>query len=256
MTKLVDPRLELVEAAACASFAEHAGLPLLRVAGATCYATPSMPGVVMFNRVVGLGLGDEPIDDAVLDAIDAFFREAGTRYGVSLPSAQPDLRDRLVARGLAEGYAWMKFRRGVSAPAPVDTSLRVEEARDGAEFGRVAAAAFGLPAFEAIFAPLAAVDGWHLFLARDGTQAVACGALYANDGVGWLGVGGTRPEHRGRGAQSAILAARVQLACQLALDVLTTETGERLPDRPSASYRNILRAGFDEAYLRPNLETP
>jgi hypothetical protein len=251
-----DPRLELAEAAAFASFAEHAGLPLLRVAGATCYATPPVPGVVMFNRVVGLGLGVEPVDDAVLDAIDAFFGEAGTRYGVSLASGQPDLRDRLVARGFAEGYAWMKFRRGVSAPTPADTSLRVEETRDGAEFGRVAAAAFGLPAFEAIFAPLAAADGWHLFLARDGTQAVACGALYANDGAGWLGIGGTRPEHRGRGAQGAILAARVERARQLALEILTTETGERLPDRPSASYRNILRAGFDEAYLRPNLETP
>lgn len=255
MTEAVDSRLELAEAAAFASFAEHAGLPLLKIAGATCYATPSVPGVVMFNRVVGLGLGDEPVTDSVLDAIDAFFRETGTRYGISLSSAQPDLRERLEARGFGEGYAWMKFRRDVSTPAPVNTSLRVEETRDGAEFGRVAAAAFGLPAFEAIFAPLAGAGGWHLFLARDDGAAVGCGALYASDGVGWLGAGGTRPEHRGKGAQSAILAWRVERARELGLDVLTTETGERTPDRPSASYRNILRAGFEEAYLRPNLET-
>jgi hypothetical protein len=34
------------------------------------------------------------------------------------------------------------------------------------------------------------------------------------------------------------------------------ETGERVPDRPSASYRNILKAGFEEAYLRPNWQRP
>jgi hypothetical protein len=35
-----------------------------------------------------------------------------------------------------------------------------------------------------------------------------------------------------------------------------TETGERLPDKPSNSYRNILRAGFHERYLRHNYLSP
>jgi hypothetical protein len=35
-----------------------------------------------------------------------------------------------------------------------------------------------------------------------------------------------------------------------------TETGERMPDKPSASYRNILRAGFQERYLRQNWMSP
>ena len=44
-------------------------------------------------------------------------------------------------------------------------------------------------------------------------------------------------------------AARgAQIAC--------TETGERLPDKPSNSYRNILRAGFSEAYVRQNYLSP
>jgi hypothetical protein len=34
--------------------------------------------------------------------------------------------------------------------------------------------------------------------------------------------------------------------------VAVTETGERVPGKPSNSYRNILRAGFAEAYLRAN----
>jgi hypothetical protein len=35
-----------------------------------------------------------------------------------------------------------------------------------------------------------------------------------------------------------------------------TETGERVPDKPSDSYRNILRAGFHERYLRQNYLSP
>ena len=35
-----------------------------------------------------------------------------------------------------------------------------------------------------------------------------------------------------------------------------TETGERQPDKPSNSYRNILRAGFHERYLRHNYLSP
>jgi len=35
-------------------------------------------------------------------------------------------------------------------------------------------------------------------------------------------------------------------------EVVLTETGEALRDKPSSSYRNIVRAGFDEEYVRPN----
>ena len=37
---------------------------------------------------------------------------------------------------------------------------------------------------------------------------------------------------------------------------LTVETGERIDGRPSTSYRNILRAGFAETYLRANWRSP
>jgi hypothetical protein len=31
-----------------------------------------------------------------------------------------------------------------------------------------------------------------------------------------------------------------------------TETGERRDDRPSSSYRNIVRSGFEEAFVTAN----
>ena len=47
------------------------------------------------------------------------------------------------------------------------------------------------------------------------------------------------PERRVRGARVAV-----------------TETGERQPDKPGVSYRNILRAGFQEMYLQQNYMSP
>ena len=35
-------------------------------------------------------------------------------------------------------------------------------------------------------------------------------------------------------------------------EVVVTETGEALRDKPSSSYRNIIRAGFSEVYVRAN----
>jgi hypothetical protein len=81
-------------------------------------------------------------------------------------------------------------------------------------------------------------------------------ALFVTGALGWLGVAATLPASRRRGAQEALIAARIRHAAALGCTRLVTETGERTEERPSVSYRNILRAGFAEAYLRPNLVSP
>jgi hypothetical protein len=50
---------------------------------------------------------------------------------------------------------------------------------------------------------------------------------------------------------------RIDAAAARGARLAVTETGERVPDKPSGSYRNILRAGFEEVYLRRHwLRTP
>ena len=70
--------------------------------------------------------------------------------------------------------------------------------------------------------------------------------------VGWIGIGATVPEHRGKGGQSALLAARIQAAAEAGCEVVVTETGEPVDGQPNGSYRNIVRAGFEPQYVRPN----
>jgi GNAT superfamily N-acetyltransferase len=248
----VIPELERAEAEAFASAMSAAGRPVCRLAGAVCYATPGVSNT-QASHVLALGVEREPTD-AELDEIEAFFREHDAPCAVSIAPGR--LHERLMKRGYEVGYAWMKFSRDASAAVSPPSELSVDETTDHDAFERTITAAFEAPAGAVRFDGLAGQPGWTLFLARAGDEPAGAAALFVHAGVGWLGIAGTVPEHRGKGAQSALLAARIARGRELGVHAFTTETGERVPDRPSASYRNILRAGFEEAYLRQNLLAP
>jgi GNAT superfamily N-acetyltransferase len=170
-------------------------------------------------------------------------------------AAPPELPEWLAARGLERGWGWMLFRRGAEAPPAVETSLRVVEVgtpEQATAFARIVRASYELP--EAVEPRLARTPeaGWRCFLALDGDEPAGAAALFAAGSVAYLGFAATLPEHRGKGAQSALLAARIRRAASLGCDVVITETGERRDDRPSNSYRNILRAGFAEVAVTAN----
>jgi GNAT superfamily N-acetyltransferase len=199
------------------------------------------------NRIVGL------YDIADLDALAPLY--SGSSFWVSLDPAA-GLDDEVLARGFAADCAWQKFARGLE-PVEARTDLRVADAESPADFGTAFAEGYGLPAALADFA--AAVvgrTGWHCFVAYDGRAPVGAGALFESDDTGWLGAAATVPSHRGRGAQSAILAARVERARERGLRLLITETGVPRDGRPGASYRNIVTSGFEPTYVRPNYASP
>jgi GNAT superfamily N-acetyltransferase len=224
--------------------------------GAVCIALPQAPRSAMFNRVLGLGL-EQPATRAQFDGIRDLFADLGVEWCVALaPEAEPpELSSWLETQGFAPGYAWAKFRRGPTEPIERGTELQIAEAgTDEAEaFGDVFVRAYRTPdLFREWLARLPGRPGWRCFVAFDRQMPVATGALFAKDGVGWLGIAGTLPEHRRRGAQGAILAARIRAAAEEGCEVVVTETGQKLEGRPSSSYRNIERAGFEFAYVRPN----
>jgi GNAT superfamily N-acetyltransferase len=237
--------------------AQELGIASAEIGGATCVAFRAP--TTMLNRALGVGI-DRPVSDDDVQAIMHFFTGRAARFAVPVaPTAQPEsLEEMLRARGFdPAGYAWMKFRRGTHRPGNVATDLHIEEigSERAGDFGAVAAEAFELPpTSERWLSQIVGAPGWHCFVGYAGHEPAAAGALYVDGAVAWLGVAGTRPQFRGRGAQGAILAARIATAKGLGVETLVTETGERVPGRPSASYRNILRAGFEEAYLRPNYE--
>ena len=246
-------------AAAPTELAARHGIASTELGGALCTAVGEQEST-MLNRVVGLGL-DEPATEEQLEEIEAFFAPHGQQYYVSLsPKAKPsDLPDRLARRGFGDGYAWMKFTRGPEEPPPAQTVLRVEEIgpERGADFGEVVAAGYELEPFTAPWLAELPKTSWRCYVAYDGEEPAGAAALYVGPrGAGYLCFAATRPEHRRKGAQSALLDRRIRDAAKAGCTELFTETGERIPMKPSNSYRNILRYGFAEAYLRPNYLSP
>lgn len=215
---------------------------------------PQTPDSPMLNRAVGLGV-DVPASEEEVDAVVRAL--AGTTFYVAVaPRAQPpELATWLEARGLEPGWGWMAFRRGVADVPTVRTELRLEEVRDPEQakaFARIVCAGYELP--EALEPVLAQVPdaGWICWLALDGDEPASTAAMYVAEEAGFLGFAATLPEHRGKGAQGALLSERIRRAAELGCDVVLTETGDLRDDRPSNSYRNIVRSGFEEVGVTAN----
>ncbi len=149
----------------------------------------------------------------------------------------------------------MAFRRGVDVPSVPDTPVSlvdVETEEQRAAFARIVRMGYGLPESLEPRIARAPDGGWECLLAIDGAEPAGAAGIYVSEGAGYLGFAATLPEHRGKGAQTLLLAERIRRAAAAGCDVVLTETGERRDDLPSNSYRNILRAGFEEVAVTAN----
>jgi GNAT superfamily N-acetyltransferase len=229
--------LERVEAQAVRDAVVLGGGRAEMAGGAMCVQLPAVP-MMELNRAIVLGASVD------VDAIAGWFAGPHT-----IATRDDALGRELESRGYTRGRAWMKFERDDASAPPAVTGARIEETFDGdlfasllgpwAELGRMVGA-----------------PGWRCFLARVDGEPAACGALYTDGSSAWLGVAFTREAHRGRGLQSALLATRIEAARAAGATLMASETGAQLPDEPSTSYRNLLRAGFREAFLRANWSSP
>lgn len=238
--------------------AERAALGVtLERRGATTLLAAARVDVLAFNRVVGLGVGTPASEEEVAAVVAAMRATGARRFFVQLaPTARPTAAaEWLLRHGFRVHNRWAKL---YCEAAPLDrppTRLQVMNA-DSAwaeRFARLVAPAFDWPA--AMIAPLARLvsgEGWHLYFALDGRTPVAAAAMRVREGLGYLGPAVTLPAHRGRGAQAALIARRVNDAVALGCHWLVTETAEDTAERPAPSFRNMRRAGFTLAYHRPN----
>jgi GNAT superfamily N-acetyltransferase len=226
-----------------------------RVGSARVLRADEAPDSPMLNRIAGLGV-DIPATQEDLDR--ALAAAAGTTCYIAFsPHARPrELPRWLSGRGLERSWGWRQFVRGVEDPPPAVRNgielVEVSGRQEAETFARIVAGAYGLPAETLPWLASVVRSGWRSWLAVEDHEAVGAAALYADDGLGYLGFAGTLPEHRGRGAQSALLAGRIRHARKLGCRLVVTETGDRRPDRPSSSYRNIIRAGFEERHVVEN----
>lgn len=209
------------------------------------------------TQTFGLGLSDA-LDAATLTTLEAFFQERGAavEHEVS-PLALGEPLSLLSGRGYVPvELTSVMVRPAAAGAAEVDNAAsgplmtRLIAAEEGRHWAEVSADGWSeSPAVVPFVRDLGAVytqtAGSHCFAVEvDGVMAAA-GVLAIHDGVAVLAGASTRPGFRRRGAQSALLAARLRRAhddgCNLAM----------MCARPgSASQRNAERRGFRIAYTR------
>ena len=239
-----------------AEVAKERGVELRKFGPIQASIAADLPEVGMLNLL--LGAAEDGGAENLAAAADWAEAQGVAPYVPVTPGLADSAaaEDWLRGNGFEPAYAWMKFVRDPHPPRfPAPKGVEVVELSGGDEepFGTIAAIGFGLPAWAAeLFAHLPGRDGWRCYVAKVGGEAQGCAAMLIDEGVAEFGVAATLEQGRGRGCQTALLHRRICDAAEAGCHTLFVETGERVPDRPSASYRNILKAGFEEAYLRPN----
>jgi len=210
-----------------------------------------------FNRVVGLGVRSQVAQGDVERAVSCLRGSSIRQFLVHLaPSQQQEqLREWCRGLGLKPKRSWVKLFRRRERPHELKADFDVREvvAGDARHVGDVACSGFGMPAaLSEWIAGLVGRHGWRHFLAWEGDMPVAGGSLFLHGKTAWLGLASTRPEKRRRGAQGAIMAARIRAAIDAGAELIFTEAAQDLPQKPNPSFHNMLRAGFSLAYVREN----
>lgn len=214
------------------------------------------------TQTFGLGLFAE-VHPKDLDALETFFfdREAPVHHEVC------PLQDQAFMRSLGErGYRPLEWSNVLIRPIGQTDNrtdsgnpnliARLIEPNERELWARLASRGWSQDAaltdyiFE-LSLIVAERDGSLCFLAELDGQPIATGSLFVHDGVALFAGASTIPESRGRGAQRALFAARLQYAhehqCDLAMVV--TQPG-------SLSDRNSQRSGFQTCYTRTKYLLP
>jgi GNAT superfamily N-acetyltransferase len=229
-------------------------------AGVAVFAGSGSP----LTQALALGTGG-PVTAADLDRIEAFLVPGGSGAPqVELgPFAHPTAAALLAARG----YRIVEWQLAWTRVAPVGTAGRPDPAPPGLEVRRVrrgeedtclrATLSGFLEADEvpddalALMRPGAYAGGHELWMALVDGEPAGGGTLSWADGIAFVNGCGVRPRLRRRGAQGALIRARLDRARELGCDVIASTT---LPGTPSR--RNMERHGFQVAYPKLVLVGP
>jgi GNAT superfamily N-acetyltransferase len=226
------------------------------IGDATCFVSPEEPSILV-NRVLGLGSQSAPTIDQLI-AIRELYANAGVkRFFLHVLSDSPGMaEDELLAEaGYRKYRGWMKFERGDGPIRNATTDLTVREIdrSSAADFASIVGSAFDFErSFQPAIASLVDAPGWRLFMSFEDGAPAGTGALFVNEGLGYLDFGATDPAFRRRGSQTALLGARIRTALDAGCHTIVTMTGEAVPGDAQHSYRNIEKAGFKASYLREN----
>lgn len=257
--------LEYHEAEYWSAFYQKAGLALQRkfgfaaypLNGTVCMAAPGMD-ILAFNRAIGTGI-NFPVTRHHLKEIIEFYRICGSsRFFLQLspPVLTSGVNELLDSAGFSYYNNWCKYHKEITGhqevPASDLTVAQVQPHETGL-FSDIIKSSFQFEYdIKNLLASTYGMPGWHYYFAKDGSRPVAAASMFIKGDHALLTLAGTLPEARNRGSQNLLIATRINKAIVSGCRYVSSETAEDTPEKPSPSSRNMQRAGFSLAYLRPN----
>ncbi|MFI5844032.1 GNAT family N-acetyltransferase [Catenuloplanes sp. NPDC051500] len=225
-----------------------AGIELRTLTIGTATALALRSDSLMFNRVIGFS---EPVSAEVVARFVTTFREAGSLRATLKfpPSVLPDDWDAVCATlGLTAGPATVKLSRSTAAAAQVETDLRIAPVAAHQRQRAVEVMLTGFddrpPYLVGMLGAMTSHPQSRQFAAWDGDEMVAVGLVFTHGEIGLFKGGVTLPSHRGRGAQSALIAARIEAARAAGCRWVVSETSQPAAGEHHTSLSNLERAGF------------
>jgi hypothetical protein len=225
-----------------------------------------LPEIHSLNQIQGAA---EPgaIEGGYLAEAIEWIRAWEVDYRVPVAESRPGTDEAeawLGERGYERGSGWIKMVREASPPdLPANPDVTIfelgEHEADGEGLSSIAAEMLGLPVTAGtLFFSLPQEEQWRCYTAAVAPEEeiVATGSMLIDNGVAQFGPGTTLEHGRGRGCNTELLRRRLLDAVEAGCHTVFVELGEREPERLSGAYRNLRRAGFEEAYRSQNWQRP
>jgi GNAT superfamily N-acetyltransferase len=231
---------------------DQAEFRCMQLAAGCAISLPGAPAIGL-NRILGL---------AALEDLDRAYewmsRRTGRRYlQMNAATAPQQTHDWIRKRGLVpQGNGWAKLRRTAPSTPLIhsrEVATRQVKVTEAEIFGSMMCAAFNFPAnLTPLWSAIVGKEGWTCFFAELDGRPIATGAMYASGSYAWLGGGATVPEFRNRGAQKALIAARLNQGVGQGVQTFVVETARPSADEPNISHANLIATGFEQIYTRMN----
>lgn len=225
-----------------------------------------LPEVSSLNQIQGAAEPGAIADGHLAEAIE-WMRAREVDYHVPVAAGRPDsvkAERWLGRRGYERGDGWVKFIRDGSPPqSELDPAIKIWplglDEIDGEGLSAIVAQAMELPmTAETLFFSLPHQLHWHCYTASLDPEEgiVATASMMIDGGIAQLGPGNTLPHARGKGCNTALLHQRLLDAHLAGCHIVFAEIWDCDPGDPSPAARNLLRAGFEQAYAVRNWQRP
>ena len=244
----------------------ESGIEVERFGPVQASAFAELPEIAVLNQIQGAA---EPgaISGGYLAAAIEWMRAREVDYRIFVAEDRPESGEAeawLGTRGYERGDGWVTFVRDASPPElsahPGVTIWPLGENEiDGEGLSAIVSQSMNLPlTAETLFFSLPHRDRWHCYTASLAPEEriAATASMLIHEGVAQFGPGNTLDYARGRGCNTALLQRRLVDAIAAGCHTIFAEVWDCQPERFSTVGRNLVRAGFEQAYAVRNWQRP